>query len=120
MLGDGSIRYNNMSRNKEARGNCRYTMTMDASSYDYMSFLVEGVYAPYCLSGLNAYPKPSSPNYAGSVTQYNFSTKYLPVFTVLHEIWYRVDPTSGKYVKIVPLNVGEMFSPVSLAHWLVF
>ena len=119
MLGDGSIRYNNMARGKGARGSCRYSMTMKASAVNYLQSLVDGVYKPYCKSGLIPYPKPGSANYAGSINQYSFTTASLPVFTALHNMWYRLDMDLGAYVEIVPMNVGKMFSSVSLAHWIM-
>ena len=52
-------------------------------------------------------------------TQYSFSTMSLPVFTALHQLWYQYNDTLGAFVKVVPLNIGEMFSPISLAHWIM-
>jgi hypothetical protein len=120
MLGDGSIRYNNMARNKGVpKGNCRYSMTMGAKTLNYIKSLVNGVYAPYCSSSINSYPNPNSPNYTGTATQYSFSTMSLPLFTALHQLWYQYNEKLGAFVKVVPLNIGEMFSPISLAHWIM-
>lgn len=34
-------------------------------------------------------------------------------------MWYQLDATRSVFVKIVPSNVGEMFSSLSLAHWIM-
>ena len=117
MLGDGSIRNNNIARNmKVSKGNCRYNMTIGAYALNYMQSLLDSTYTTYSSTGLIPYPNPKSPNFTGTITQYYFSTKSLPIFTALHELWYQLDPTLGWFVKIVPTIIGEMFSAVCLAH----
>ena len=79
MLGDGSIRYPNFSRDKLTSGNARYGMTMGIAGYAYMDHLYTTVYAKYSSSGLLAYPKDNA-------TQYHFDTRSLPIFTALHDL----------------------------------
>lgn len=52
MLGDGGIGYPNMSRDRVARGNARYGMTMSTAGYPYMLELFTNIYALYSSSGL--------------------------------------------------------------------
>lgn len=120
LLGDGSIVYPNFSRDRKASGNARYGMTMAAKSYDYMSALYQSVYQPYSASGLQPYPNVNLPQHANKVvTQYSFYSRSLPLFTSLHNLWYKWDPITNNYVKVIPSTIGEMFSAVSLAHWIM-
>jgi hypothetical protein len=45
--------------------------------------------------------------------------KEKPIFTALHTLWYRWDSDQRKYIKIIPDCIGEMFSVISLAHWII-
>jgi succinate dehydrogenase hydrophobic anchor subunit len=119
MLGDGSIRYPNLRRDGEARGNARYEMTMSAKAQGYMESLFNGTYAQYSTSkGLLPYPNTALPQHIGKdVTQYYFSTRMLPIFTALHSVWYRKEGDS--FVKVVPHIINDMFSPISLAYWIM-
>nr|YP_007475439.1 hypothetical protein H888_mgp06 [Microbotryum cf. violaceum BFL-2013]AGE14652.1 hypothetical protein [Microbotryum cf. violaceum BFL-2013] len=85
MLGDGSVRYPNFSRDRKASGNARYEMTMSAAAYGYVMSLYETVYAQYSSSGILPFPNLLLPIHAGkSVTQYYFATRSLSIFTALH------------------------------------
>ena len=119
MLGDGSIRYPNLGRDGVARGNARYEMTMSAAAHGYMQALYDNTFLQYStMRGLVPFPNTALPQHLGKdVTQYYFASRSLPIFTALHSIWYRLD--GGLYVKIVPSFIGEMFSAVTLAHWIM-
>lgn len=57
----------------------------------------------------------------GSYVNYRLKTATLPVFNVLHDMFYVLDPKTDKRVKIVPLNINDLMSPITLAHlirWL--
>jgi LAGLIDADG DNA endonuclease family/Proton-conducting membrane transporter len=119
MLGDGHMRYSNLARDGKASGNARYEMTMSILAYNYMLELFKNTYAQFSSSGLKPYPNILLPHHVGKlVTQYHFSTRQLPLFTILHSIWYRWDPILNRYVKVVPLCIDGMFSTISLAHWI--
>lgn len=51
--------------------------------------------------------------------QYQFYSCSSPIFTALHTLWYRWDNDNRKYIKIIPDCIGEMFSVISLAHWVI-
>lgn len=126
MLGDGNLSYNNRTRDRKrgkigpSTGNCRYAMTMDVFSFNYLNKLFNEIFSQYSNTGLIPYPNPDLPQHKDkAITQYNFSTRSLPIFTRLHSIWYNYDRESNKYVKIVPLLIRDMFSPLSLAHWIM-
>jgi LAGLIDADG DNA endonuclease family len=45
------------------------------------------------------------------------TTVALPVFTKYHNLFYKL--YNGKYIKIIPLNIEEILTPVSLAFFLM-
>lgn len=122
MLGDGSIRLN--KRSFEAKTNkkdlAKYSMTMDTYSYDYLKFLFLNIYGQFTTYSIYPWPNLMLPQHHGKkVTQYNFTTRSVPLFASLHSIWYRWDEVQSKYIKIIPLNIADMFSAVSLAYWIM-
>lgn len=123
LLGDGSIRPGSRTKNGIIRGNARYQMTMKASSKDYLDSLRKNVYFNFKLSNLQPYPNLQLIQHVGKVvTQYRFETGASPVFTCLHELWYKPfgrESTQNKFIKIIPNCIEEMFSPKSLAHWIM-
>lgn len=54
-----------------------------------------------------------------TVKQYSFYTKSHPLFTSLQQLWYKWDESQNKFIKIIPMNVSEMFSELSLAYWIM-
>jgi len=89
MLGDGSIQYKKVLKNGKVIGNAKFSMTMDTYSLNYLNHLYQTVYGQFSLSGLRPYPNIKLPQHLGkTVTQYNFNTRSLPLFTNLHNIWY--------------------------------
>lgn len=120
MLGDGYIGYPNLNRDGKASGNARYAMTMAIKFHSYMLWLFNNIYSIFSISGLKPYPNVNLPQHKGKeVTQYTFNTKGLPLFSALHSLWYIWNSDLQKFVKIVPLCIAEMFSPVSLAYWIM-
>jgi LAGLIDADG DNA endonuclease family len=110
MLGEGSIQYKNISIKGKPKGNARYSMTMDAYSLKYLNDLYEKVYSQFSLSGLHPYPNIMLPQHSGKIiTQYNFSTRSLPLFTELHSIWYSWNQDVNKFTKSYLLTSMKCF-----------
>ncbi|MBW5719173.1 hypothetical protein GQQ29_26445 [Klebsiella pneumoniae] len=87
MLGDGSVRYPNFSRDGRITGNARYSMTMSTKAYEYILQLFNSIYSQFSSSGLRPYPNVDLPQHAGkTVTQYHFDTRSLVLFSVLHSL----------------------------------
>src|SRR6202012_3619760 len=115
MLGDGSI-----SLSKINKGEGKYSMTMDVYSLNYLHYLNENIYSQFTNTKIYAYPNILLPQHKGKeVTQYHFKTKTHPLFTALHNLWYKWDIEKNKFIKIVPFNISEMFSEISLAYWIM-
>ncbi len=115
MLGDGSI-----SLSKVNKGEGKYSMTMKVNSLNYLHHLNEAIYSQFTNKKFYAYLNNLLPQHKGKeITQYHFRTKTHPLFTALHGLWYSWDNGENKFVKIVPLNISEMFSEISLAYWIM-
>ena len=115
MLGDGSI-----SHSKTNKGKGKYSMTMDVYSLNYLHYLNDNIYSQFTNTKIYAYPNILLPKHRGKkVTQYHFRSRVHPLFTALHSLWYKWDSNKNKFIKIVPLNISEMFSEVSLAYWIM-
>jgi LAGLIDADG DNA endonuclease family len=117
MLGDGHI-----SLSKFKRGEGKYSMTMDVYSLNYLQYLDENIYSQFTNTKFYAYPNILLPQHKGKkkkITQYHFQTNTHSLFTALHNLWYKWDNEKNKYIKIIPFNISEMFSEVSLAYWIM-
>lgn len=122
LLGDGHIRVGSRSVGNVTKGNARYAMTMKASSKEYMEWLQKTVFhhlIPLPCS-LTPYPNVDLVHHKGKqVQQYSFATASTPLFTALHNLWYRWDLENAKFIKIVPLNIKDIFTKESLLHWII-
>ena len=100
-------------------------MTMDVYSLNFLHHLNENINSQFTNKKFYPYPNILLPQHKGKeITQYHFSTKVHPLFTALHSLWLIKDQANGivkknKLIKIIPLNISEMFSDVSLAYWIM-
>jgi len=114
MLGDGFISRKNLN----SAG--KYAMTMDAYSINYLQFLNENIYSKITNIKIYAYPNVLLPQHKGKeITQYQMQSKTHPLFTALYNLWYKLDNETNKFIKIIPWNISEMFSEISLAYWIM-
>ena len=113
MLGDGWIGFSKR-RDPNPTGNACYAMTL--KNYEYVMYLWSKIYSPICTSTVPC-PWPN-PKTGRPVSQYKFQTRHLVPLTLLHKIWYSWSPELTKYVKILPLNIGELLTPIGLALWI--
>lgn len=109
LLGDGHIRYPSNGKTT------RMEFTFSKDNLPYLNYLKFIVYSEFCTqSRPTPWPNPKS---GKPITQYWFSTRYLPIFKELHNQWYK--EVSGKYIKIIPFNIKEILKPRGLAHWIM-
>lgn len=114
MLGDGSIRFN---KNNNLTGEAKYAMTMDVYSLNYLNHLFDKIYGQYSNTSIKGYPNIMLNQHKGKeIVQYHFSTKSHPLFTALHNIWYKWNEVDKRFIFINFLNISEMFSEISLAY----
>lgn len=108
LLGDGHIRYDPLN-NPQVNG--RLEFTFSAKIIHYINHLKFGVLSSICTdSSPTPWPKEQA-------TQYWFSSKRMLVFSELHSYWY--ENVDGIFVKILPKNIEELLTPISLAHWIM-
>lgn len=76
--------------------------------YNALAFICTG-------SEATAWPNPNTTG--KEATQYWFSTKRLASLTLLYNTWYK--EVEGKHIKIFPLKIEELLTPLALAHWIM-
>lgn len=112
MLGDGSL---SLSRPDKGKG--KFSMTMDIYSLNYLH---HSIYNQFTETKIYPYPNILLPHHKGKkVSHYHFKTRTHPLYTTLHSIWYKKDEEANKFVKIIPENIKEIFSEISLAYWIM-
>ena len=115
MLGDGSI---SLSRPDKGKG--KFSMTMDIYSLNYLHHLDNSIYNKFTETKIYPYPNILLPQHKDKkISQYHFKTKTHTLYTTLHSIWYKKDDKLNKFIKIVPVNIKDMFSEISLAYWIM-
>jgi hypothetical protein len=113
LLGDGYINYNIRTTGKH---NGRLEFTFSAKNIEYAKYLKYKALDFICTdSELTPWPNPKKTN--KKPTQYWFCTKSLPIFRELHTFWYK--KINNKLKKVLPSNIEELITPVSLAHWIM-
>ena len=113
MLGDGWLGFKKC-RDPNPTGNARFSMSL--KNHEYIMHLWSKIYSPICTSTVPC-PWPN-PKTGRPASRYKFQTLSLVTLTLLHKIWYSWSPELTKYVKILPLNIGELLTPIGLALWI--
>jgi NADH-ubiquinone oxidoreductase chain 5 len=115
MLGDGSI-----SLSKRNKGQGKFAMTMDVFSLNYLNYLNQNIYSQFTDTKIYPYPNLLLPHHKDKkITQFHFKSKTHPLYTALHSLWYKLDQGKNKFIKVVPSNISEIFSEISLAYWIM-
>jgi hypothetical protein len=119
LLGDGHLRFNKKGLDGLPKPNTNVQLAMTLKSKKHVTYLWQEVYRVICSDTL-PHPWPN-PNTGKPVTQYkkHFSTRTLASLTEIHKQWYILNKETKKFVKIVPLNIGELLTPIGLAHWIM-
>ena len=117
LLGDGHLRFTHKDLNGKPKLNTNALYAMTLKNKDYIYHLWKNIYSSICT---NTGPRPwPNPNTGKPITQYTFNTKSLPSLTLLHSQWYEWSEFKQKFIKIVPINIGELLTPIGLAHWIM-
>ena len=113
LLGDGYLNYDPI---KAPQINARLEFTFSSKILHYVRYLKYDALAFICTeSEPTAWPNPKTTG--KEATQYWFSTKRLASITQLYNRWYK--EVNGKHIKILPLNIEELLTPLALAHWIM-
>ena len=117
MLGDGHLRFTHKDVNGKPRANTNAIYAMTLKNHEYIMHYWSNVFNSICT---NTVPRPwPNPNSGKPASQYTFSTRSLPQISSLHKLWYVWSDELNKFIKIVPLNIGELLTPIGLAHWIM-
>jgi hypothetical protein len=50
---------------------------------------------------------------------YRIKTKFLSIFNKYYEMFYKIDPHTQRFVKIVPENISNLMNPIVLAYLIM-
>lgn len=112
LLGDGHLSCDPVNK---PLINGRLEFTFAAAILHYVNYLKFNVLAPICTTS-NPTPWPNTVK-GQQPLQYWFSTKRMPAITSLHSLWYK--EIDGKYIKVLPINIEELLTPIAFAHWIM-
>lgn len=117
LLGDGHLRFNKKGINGLPKPNTNAQFAITLKSKEHVMFLWQDIYSAIC-SKNPPYPWPN-PKTGKPVSQYHFASRALVSLTEVHKQWYIFNKENNKFIKIVPLNIGELLTPIGLAHWIM-
>lgn len=78
---------------------------------DYLFHLYE-LFQSYCLTAPKISARPADKRTGNVYSRVKFQTCSLPCFNELYDLFY----PEGK--KIIPKNIGDLLTPLSLAYWI--
>jgi len=117
LLGDGSLRFTHKDLNGKPKLNTNALYAITLKNKDYIYHLWQNIYNSICT---NTEPRPwPNPKTGKPISQYAFNTKSLPYLTLLHSQWYKWSEYKKRFIKIVPLNIEELLTPIGLALWIM-
>jgi hypothetical protein len=97
--------------------NTRLTWSFGSNYKQYAEFIAN-LFNDYCNKGV--YPVNVVAKKGGdSYVNYRLKTASLPIFNALYDMFYVLDSNTNKRVKIVPLNIIDLMSPITLAHLIM-
>jgi len=113
MLGDGHLRFTHKDKIGKPKIGTNGLYAMTLKSHEYIMYLWSKIYFQICTSTLpRAWPSPKT---GLPATQYSFNSRSLFQLTLLHRLWYVWSDELNKFVKIVPLNIKELLTPIGIA-----
>ena len=117
LLGDGSLQISKKGVDGLPKPNSNANFVMTLKNKEYVYHLWQNIYFTICTKTV---PSPwPNPKTGLPTTQYHFKSRALPSLTLLHSQWYKWSENKKGFIKIVPLNIEELLSPVGLALWIM-
>lgn len=96
-------------------GNARFIFSQSGKpeKLEYFNLVLE-IILPFCPVGYKVYIKEWYDRKLDSqYTSISLTTMQLPCFTKLINLWYL------NKIKIIPVNIKSLLSPITLAHWIM-
>ena len=106
--GDGHISMGDRFNYPKING--RLVFTFSVQNLPYLRYLKFVLYAPFCTNSVTPWPNPKTTNKEATTV---WCHRQLPLFTEMHKVWYK--EVEGKSVKILPSNIEELLTPISIA-----
>lgn len=117
LLGDGHLRFNTKNSDGKPKPNTNAQLAMTLKFKEHVYYLCQEIQKSICtMTPPHPWPNPKT---GKPTTQYHFSSKALKSISKINSEWYQGCEKSNKFVKIVPSNIGELLTPLGLAHWLM-
>ena len=115
ILGDGHLEKTSFG----IKANARLRITF-AERYRPLAFYIAGLFCKYITPKGIRFSKVKSSKDSELYGRISITSLASPVFNNYHNLFYKSVSTdqNNKYVKIVPKNIEELLSPISLAFWL--
>lgn len=115
LLGDGHIQQRNFKNSRFMYGQS----SLRQHHYDYFIHVLNlfkiFISTDFKLKKKSWIDKRNNMSYSSV----NFATLTLPCFTFYKNLFYKLDEKTNKYVKIVPLKIKELLTPIGLAYWIM-
>lgn len=109
MLGDGGI------YRISPTGNCRFEMSF-GQAYKQFAESIGTLFSDYMNSSIKTIElKGKSKIYVN----YRFKTITLPLFNQYHDMFYKLNTETGKFVKVIPQNISDFIDPIVLAYLIM-
>lgn len=106
MLSDGSL------YKSSPNANVRFEMSF-GEKYQELAFYIGELFKDYMSNPVKSVEVKGIKK---SYTNYRLKTKTLSIFNSYHDMFYRLNPETNKYKKIVPLNIIDLMDPIVLAY----
>nr|YP_009926598.1 hypothetical protein [Wolfiporia cocos]QNH92656.1 hypothetical protein [Wolfiporia cocos] len=117
LLADGHLGFTHKGEDGKPKPTTNALFAMTLKSKKFVHYLWQEVYKPICT---NTPPRPwPNPKTGKPVRQYAFSSRCLASLSQIHNQWYVWSNTLNTFIKIVPSNIGELLTPMGLAHWIM-
>lgn len=111
LLGDAGC----FRTSKSPTSNSRLEFSFGKDRHVFAKFIEELLkeFITTSVTSLLVHATPGGPK---SHTSFRLKTLALPVFHYYRDLFYKLNPVTGKFVKIVPENILELLTPIVLAH----
>lgn len=111
LLSDGSV------ERPTQTGGARLSVILGISTLPYLTHLFK-LFESLTDSGISHLEVKDKKTGASYMTV-RFKTTMLPLFVYYHKLFYIFDELTQRYVKIVPVNIDNLMTPVVLAHLIM-
>ena len=96
-----------------------YRLAIEQKELSFVNLLFNQ-FKPFRIVGKEPFRRTRKRIYKNKEKEYvswSFQTCTLPIFTEMHESWYKKDE-KGKWIKSLPHNIDDLINSVSLAFWI--